>query len=78
MLVSPICNDQFHQAYFLERSGAGKQFDLRSEPVAACRAVLASLIDPESLCRGRAQVIRDSYRAHDGAREAARLVAELA
>jgi UDP:flavonoid glycosyltransferase YjiC (YdhE family) len=28
LLISPICNDQFHQAHFLKRSGAGLVLDL--------------------------------------------------
>ena len=30
MLLSPMCNDQFHQAYFLERSEIGLAMDLRT------------------------------------------------
>ncbi len=31
-LLSPMCNDQFHQAHFLQRSGAGIVADLRGMP----------------------------------------------
>jgi len=45
MLLSPMCNDQFHQAYFLERTGIGLVTDLRTigeaELIASVNALLA-------------------------------------
>lgn len=34
LLISPMCNDQFHQAIFVERSGVGQVLDLRTASVA--------------------------------------------
>lgn len=78
MLMSPVCNDQPHQAHFLARSGAGVVLDLSRARVDACRDALARLLDPEGGVRASLAPIAASYRARDGAREAARLVADLA
>jgi zeaxanthin glucosyltransferase len=44
MLLSPMCNDQFHQAYFLERAGIGLNGDLRTMSVIEIRAALSTLL----------------------------------
>ena len=43
MLLSPMCNDQFHQAYFLERSRIGRVMDLRTATVPAIAEAIAAL-----------------------------------
>jgi MGT family glycosyltransferase len=78
LLVSPVCNDQPIQAWFLERSGAGRRLDLHTATVEETRAAIARLLDSAAPERAAAARIADSYRAHDGAAEAARLIAELA
>jgi zeaxanthin glucosyltransferase len=76
MLVSPICNDQFHNAHFVARAGVGRALDLRAASGAAVGAALDVLLGDEGV-RARAAGVAQSYRA-DGAAEAARLMLALA
>jgi MGT family glycosyltransferase len=78
MLIAPVCNDQPLQAWFLERSGAGARCDLDAAPVTEVRERLAALLAPDAPARAAAQRIAASYRARDGARAAAALIAGLA
>ena len=70
LLISPVCNDQFHQAHFVERAGAGRALDLSRSTVAECRRTLELLLYDEGTRRNLARVSA-SYR-RDGADEAAR------
>jgi zeaxanthin glucosyltransferase len=76
MILSPLCNDQFHQAYFVERAGVGRHIDLgQASPDTIAEAVRA-LLGPGPV-RRRVEQVAVSYR-RDGAEEAARLISELA
>jgi zeaxanthin glucosyltransferase len=76
VLLAPLCNDQFHQAYFVQRSGIGGCFDpLKTSPRELWRAIEALLGDGPP--RRRMADVCASYR-RDGAGEAARLLIELA
>ncbi|HET8897342.1 MAG TPA: glycosyltransferase [Rhodanobacteraceae bacterium] len=75
MLLSPLCNDQFHQAYFIERAQVGTQMDLRAASVADIRATLGNLLHSDSI-RNRVAQISASY-GRDGAAGAARLISAL-
>jgi UDP:flavonoid glycosyltransferase YjiC (YdhE family) len=77
MLLVPICNDQPVQAMFLERAAAGLGIDPADVDEASAREALAALLDHGQPYRRNAWRVRDSYRAHDGARETARLIAGL-
>jgi UDP:flavonoid glycosyltransferase YjiC (YdhE family) len=70
LLVTPICNDQPHNAHFVEQSGAGIQLDLQVASVAECRAALRSLVDAGPHREAAARVAT-SYAARDGAAIAA-------
>ncbi len=76
MLLSPMCNDQFHSAHYVERAGAGLRLDLREASTAQITDALQTLLQPGPV-RDRVAVLRDSYR-RDGAAEAARLISALA
>jgi len=76
MLVSPICNDQLHNARFVERAGVGVRLDLRTAADAAIGAALDALLGDGGV-RERGRVVAESYGA-DGAAEAARRVLALA
>jgi zeaxanthin glucosyltransferase len=76
LLISPLCNDQFHQAHFIEAAGVGRRLDLEQVSPQRIRSVLEELIAAGSL-RQRAAAIAASYR-RDGAAEAARLLSALA
>lgn len=75
LLISPICNDQFHQVHFIEQAGVGKRLDLASCSAKECWEVLHHLIHSEEIQRNVAHV-SNSYQV-DGAEKTALLVEEL-
>lgn len=76
MILSPLCNDQFHQAYFVECAGVGRHLDLRRAQRATIARTIQQLLanGPE---RRQAVCVAESYQ-RDGSAEAARLIIELA
>jgi MGT family glycosyltransferase len=78
MLLIPICNDQPVQAHFLVKAGAGLSLERARLTPESVRDALRKLLDPAQPYARNARIVRDSYRASDGAREAARLIAGLA
>lgn len=78
LLLLPICNDQPVQAHFLAKAGAGLQLDPAGLTSEAVRDALARLLDADGAYRTSARRVRDAYRARDGARQAAALIAGLA
>jgi UDP:flavonoid glycosyltransferase YjiC (YdhE family) len=78
MLLLPVCNDQPIQAHFLTKAGAGLALEPRTLTVEAARAALRQLLEPGTPLRQKVAAISASYRAHDGAREAAERIAGLA
>jgi zeaxanthin glucosyltransferase len=76
LLIHPICNDQFHNARFIEEGGVGLRADLEKCGAEKCWEQLSALLTPGRI-RDRAAAVQTSYRARDGAREAARQVEEL-
>lgn len=74
LLVSPICNDQHHDAALVEAAGAGRTLDLAKaspeELVLALRALLAEAA-PE---RAAARAIASSYASAGGAARIAEIV----
>jgi MGT family glycosyltransferase len=77
LLITPICNDQPHNADFIERSGTGIALDLESVTPGECWQALTALLGPGRY-RDRVAVVQASYRNRDGAAEAARLIEGLA
>lgn len=75
MLLSPMCNDQFHQAYFLEQRQIGRCCDLRTMTVAEITAALAGLLDAGPH-RHNMAALSASYQ-RNGALRTAELVAGL-
>ena len=75
LLISPVCNDQFHQAHFIRQSGVGLELNLESATVAEVRQSLLQLLHDPSL-KTHVQRVAESY-AVDGARQAADLIAHL-
>jgi UDP:flavonoid glycosyltransferase YjiC (YdhE family) len=51
LLVSPICNDQFHQAELVHRAGLGQVLDLHTASPQACREALEELLRPQARAR---------------------------
>ncbi|HLL04058.1 MAG TPA: glycosyltransferase [Myxococcaceae bacterium] len=77
LLLLPVCNDQPVQAHFLTQSGAGPALDPLSLTVDACHAALVRLLEPGTPLRAKVAALSASYRARDGAKEAAALIAGL-
>jgi len=72
VLISPVCNDQFHQAHFIRRNGAGRVLDLGSATAGECRAALIDLLNNEEIRRAAAPIYQSYQR--DGAAAAADLI----
>lgn len=75
MLISPMCNDQFHQAYFVERAGIGCVEDLIHAPVKRIAERLRCLLDRTSV-KSAMDVISKTYQVN-GAGTTANLIAGL-
>ena len=75
MLLSPMCNDQFHQGYFAERSQIGIVTDLRTITVENLRKALQTLLADGPIRTAMSQ-LSASYQV-DGARAAAILIEGL-
>jgi UDP:flavonoid glycosyltransferase YjiC (YdhE family) len=75
MLLSPMCNDQFHQAYFVNRAGIGCVDDLVTATVERIADGLRYLLQ-EAGVRTRMAQVAQTYGT-DGARRAAALIAQL-
>lgn len=72
LLLVPLCNDQFHQVWFVEKAGVGRALAAGEEPWPA----IAALLEPGPV-RERVTEVSASYQV-DGAAAAARLIAGLA
>ena len=75
LLISPVCNDQFHQAHFLARSGAGLVLDLRTAAVGELQTAIQRLLVDADI-RAAVKRIATSYQT-DGAARAADLIEGL-
>lgn len=77
LVVSPVCNDQVAQAWFVERAGVGVTLDLyeadEGQAALAIEGVAASASVRAALDR-----VGASYRAADGARRVARRLGDVA
>jgi zeaxanthin glucosyltransferase len=76
MLLCPMCNDQFHQAYFVQQAGIGYVENLQDAPVERITERLAGLLSDEKV-RSRMDSVSQSYQLN-GAVRAAQLIADLA
>jgi len=77
-LQSPVCNDQFLQSEFVRASGVGVVLDLYAASESAVAESLSELMKEGSSQRQALGPITASYRANDGAKKAAELVASVA
>jgi UDP:flavonoid glycosyltransferase YjiC (YdhE family) len=76
MLISPMCNDQFHQAWFVERAEIGLSMDLNTAGIADIAECLARLCDPSSRQRAAIRRVSASYQVN-GSHRAAALIAGM-
>jgi UDP:flavonoid glycosyltransferase YjiC (YdhE family) len=72
MLVHPICNDQVHQAYFIEKSSTGKSLNLRLAEVAEIRDTIEFLLTDEEI-RLRTNQVSKSYQSNGALKAADRI-----
>jgi UDP:flavonoid glycosyltransferase YjiC (YdhE family) len=75
MLISPMCNDQFHQAYFVERAGIGRVENLVKAPVERIVDRLRELLT-SPVVRSNMEAVSRTYQTN-GARTTAQLIAKL-
>jgi UDP:flavonoid glycosyltransferase YjiC (YdhE family) len=75
MLLSPMCNDQFHQAHFLSQAQIGLAADLRTLPEPEITAAIDALLTPGPIRRNLAALSR-TYQSN-GALRAAQLIEQL-
>lgn len=73
----PICNDQFLQAQFVTRAGAGIVLDPHAPNPATYRQQLLPLLHPQSPVAQQATTTGNAFRSKTGAQEAAALVQQL-
>lgn len=76
MLVHPICNEQIHQAYFVQQSGVGHPLNLKQATTDEIATAFMNALEDKNI-RERVRQISKSYQTN-GAINAARLIAEAA
>ncbi|MNL23832.1 UDP-glucoronosyl and UDP-glucosyl transferase [compost metagenome] len=72
LLISPICNDQFHQAYFVEKSGVGRSLDLRTASREEIRQAMEGLLSDQNI-KASMKRVSETYQ-DNGSLKAARLI----
>lgn len=76
LLISPLCNDQFHQSWFIKKAGVGNEIDLNYAKSEKIRdAIMNTMNDPD--IRKNVARVHESYR-QDGAAATAKLIEEVA
>jgi MGT family glycosyltransferase len=77
LLIVPLSNDQPWQAHLVTQRGVGLHIERKSLNVESCTDALARLLPRQSEIRRNLAQVRASYRQHNGAEEAARLLLRL-
>lgn len=73
MIISPICNDQFHQAWFLNQANCGVTLDVNlATPSVLEKSVQRCLKDSE--LKSNLHIISESYKKNNGARKTVQLI----
>lgn len=72
LLISPLCNDQYHQAHFIEKSGVGRSLDLRIASVEEIRGMIGSVLRSENI-QHSLRSLTQAYQTN-GSMRAARLI----
>jgi UDP:flavonoid glycosyltransferase YjiC (YdhE family) len=75
MLISPICNDQFHQAHFIRRSSTGIELNLYQAGKVEIQDALNQLLC-DAVIASNVRRVAKSY-AVDGAMRAGELIAQV-
>ena len=74
MLISPMCNDQEHQAYFVERAGVGRTIDLRTQSASELAIAIGEVLFDVSI-QNKLKEVGASYQTN-GSLRAAQLIHE--
>ena len=74
-VISPVCNDQFHQAWFTEKKEIGKVSDVHSLSSDELQSLIVSCLQNRDWCKNLALVSK-SYQC-DGAKLAADRIRQL-
>jgi MGT family glycosyltransferase len=75
VLISPMCNDQFHQAYYVNEAEIGLVCDLQTASVETVKVNIEKLLCDVKI-KNRMAAVSKSYQT-DGARASAKLVEGL-
>lgn len=75
VLLSPMCNDQFHQAHFVEETGIGQVLDLQVATVLEIKEAIQELLQGDHF-KIQMRKISDSYQV-DGSRQSAEWVESI-
>jgi MGT family glycosyltransferase len=78
LLIVPLSNDQPWQAHLVTRRGVGIHLERGALDADRCADALARLLPRQSEIRHNLAQVRASYRRHQGAKEAARILLRLA
>lgn len=78
LLIVPLSNDQPWQAQLVTQRGVGIHIERKALNVENCTDALAQLLPKQSKFRHKLAQVRASYRQHNGAQEAARIILHLA
>jgi zeaxanthin glucosyltransferase len=78
LLIVPLSNDQPWQAHLVTRRGVGIHLEREALDADRCADALARLLPRQSEFRHNLAQVRASYRRHQGAKEAARILLRLA
>ncbi|MFB6374357.1 MAG: glycosyltransferase, partial [Bradymonadaceae bacterium] len=69
VLISPVCNDQPMQAYFVDRCGVGRELDLYEADDTEASAAIRHLLDPTSARRSGRSRLHTGRRMVPGGRQ---------
>ena len=78
LLIVPLSNDQPWQAHLVTRRGVGIHLERGALDTDSCTDALAQLLPRQSEFRHNLAQVCASYRRHEGAKEAARILLRLA
>jgi UDP:flavonoid glycosyltransferase YjiC (YdhE family) len=78
LLVVPLSSDQPWQAQFVEQRRVGIRLDRTRFDQKQCSDALVRLVRADSEFRANANLVKESYRKQNGAKEAAKLILSLA
>lgn len=77
MLISPLWNDQPHQAFFIDREKAGVRCELHHASPAVLWKHMESVLQSKKI-KESVEKLQGAYKRYEGAVEAARFIAQLA